>query len=519
MVWIACTNPAQSMPDLRRVHQALARAELVVVQDAYQTPATVAFADVLLPASTWGEKDGTVTNSERRISRVRPAVAPFGLARHDWAIAADFGRRLSARLPGASHQMFEYDCAEQVWNEHRESTRGRDLDITGLSYRLLERQGPQQWPFRSGDTAGAVRLYADGRFETPGGRARFSSAAPAPVAEPTDPQYPLQLTTGRLRDQWHGMSRTGQLASLFSHRPEPALYLHAKDRDDHGLADGDLVRVRSRRGAMTLPVATSDDMRAGTVFIAMHWGPEWVVGRAGEDRMLGVNGLTSAAVDPVSRQPELKHCAVRLETPALPAQLQVFGWVEAGAVTTTRQALLALFDDADFCSCVPFGRDREGLALRVAHRSALDPQRLAHIAQVFGVAQRPLLRYDDPRTGNARHLALDGPVLSFVMLAGDLRPAPWLREYLETGMPVASIGRLLLSPSATAPTPMRERGRVVCNCYDVREPAIRDALAGAPGNVAQRVEAVQRELSCGTRCGSCVPELRRLAASLVDALH
>jgi assimilatory nitrate reductase catalytic subunit len=151
-LWIACTNPAQSMPDQGLVRRALQRAEFVIVQEAFATTATCAYADLLLPATTWGEKTGTVTNSERRISRVRPAVAAPGAARHDWRIAVDCARRMETRLRPGLPSLFPYDTenaaagAEAIWNEHRESTRGRDLDITGLSWDLLEAQGPQHWP-------------------------------------------------------------------------------------------------------------------------------------------------------------------------------------------------------------------------------------------------------------------------------------------------------------------------------------------------------------------------------------
>ncbi|MEQ1657768.1 MAG: molybdopterin-dependent oxidoreductase, partial [Hylemonella sp.] len=182
-LWIACTNPAQSMPDLATVRRALERAEFVVVQEAFATPTTCDYADLLLPASTWGEKDGTVTNSERRISRVRPAVPAPGRARHDWQIAVDFARRLEALGIGPRSGLFSYDSPEAVWNEHRASTRGRDLDITGMSYAMLE-QKPQQWPLPEGATTGKPRLYEDGIFPTEDGRARFANTLYKPVAEP-----------------------------------------------------------------------------------------------------------------------------------------------------------------------------------------------------------------------------------------------------------------------------------------------------------------------------------------------
>ena len=233
-LWIACTNPAQSLPDQRAVRRALDKCEFVVLQDAYAHTATAPYADVLLPASSWGEKEGTVTNSERRISRVRAAVAPPGEARADWRIARDVALRLEARLRPGKTSLFDYATPESVWNEHRETTRGRDLDIGGLSYATLEREGPQQWPYRLGDSAGTARLYTDGQFATSSGRARFAAIEARAPAETTDWHYPYTLTTGRLRDQWHGMSRTGRAASLHDHEPEPRVTMHPEDLASRG---------------------------------------------------------------------------------------------------------------------------------------------------------------------------------------------------------------------------------------------------------------------------------------------
>ncbi|WP_310568484.1 molybdopterin oxidoreductase family protein, partial [Hydrogenophaga sp.] len=244
-LWIACTNPAQSMPDQATVRRALERAEFVVVQEAYASAATCDFADLLLPATTWGEKEGTVTNSERRISRVRAAVPAPGEARHDWRTVVDFAQRLETRLRPGQPTLFPYSDAESIWLEHRESTRGRDLDITGLSWPMLDAQGPQQWPLREGETQGQVRLYADGIFPTADGKARFAALPWQPLAELRDSRYPFSLTTGRLRDQWHGMTRTGTLGRLFGHVAEPAVDMNPQDMDRRGLKDGDLVHVTS----------------------------------------------------------------------------------------------------------------------------------------------------------------------------------------------------------------------------------------------------------------------------------
>ncbi|NTV10943.1 MAG: nitrate reductase, partial [Zoogloea sp.] len=286
-VWIACTNPAQSMPDQTLVHEALKTAEFVVVQEAFAGTETCTYADLLLPASTWGEKDGTVTNSERRISRVRAAVPAPGEARHDWAIAVDFAHRLGERLGRGelARRLFPYATPEAIWNEHRASTRGRDLDITGLSYAILENQGPQQWPFAQGAASGKVRLYEDGVFPTPSGRAKFVAAEYKLTAESTSARYPLHLITGRLRDQWHGMSRTGLVARLWNHEPEPLLHMHPDDLARRNLADGDIVRVRAKRGEVVVKAMAARDLRPGQCFLPMHWGANSMGGG------LGVNAL------------------------------------------------------------------------------------------------------------------------------------------------------------------------------------------------------------------------------------
>ncbi len=271
-LWIACTNPAQSMPDQATVRRALQRAEFVVVQEAFATAATCDFADLLLPATTWGEKEGTVTNSERRISRVRAAVPAAGEARHDWRIAVDVARRLEAQLRPGQPTLFPYDTPESIWNEHRESTRGRDLDITGLSYDMLEQRGPQQWPLSEGEKTGRERLYADGVFPTADGKARFSALPYMPVAEQRESRFPFSLTTGRLRDHWHGMTRTGTIGRLFGHVAEPSVQMNPQDMERRGLTNGELVHVTSKRGSIVLPVQGSRTVHTTQAFIAMHWG-------------------------------------------------------------------------------------------------------------------------------------------------------------------------------------------------------------------------------------------------------
>jgi assimilatory nitrate reductase catalytic subunit len=429
-VWIACTNPVQSMPDANAVRKALARAEFVVVQEAFRDAETCDFADVLLPAASWGEKEGTVTNSERRISRVRAAVPPPGEARPDWQIAVEFARRLSP----AGEKLFSFPNPEQIFNEHRESTRGRDLDITGLSYAVLERDGPQQWPYPEGARSGLTRLYADGVFPTPSGRARFIATDYLPPAEEPDAQYPMRLTTGRLRDQWHSMTRTGLVARLFNHSPEPEVVLSPFDLKKFFLSDRDLVRVTSRRGSMVMKVCTSDDMRPGDAFIAMHWGGRFTGG-------VGTNALTVSAVDPYSRQPELKHAAVCIEPFAA-------GWrgVVAGAATPELQrAAVALLARFDYAALTLVEGPEIVLRLELASAGDPDPEVLVALEKLFG---------QPPETGAAAF------------------------------------------------------ERSICACFNVAESQIRAAVAAGA-----TLAGLQKNLKCGTHCGSCVPELRRFVAN------
>lgn len=433
-VWIACTNPAQSMPDTTAVRNALERAELVVVQEAFRDAETCAYADVLLPASTWAEKEGTVTNSERRITRVRAAVPPPGETRHDWQIACDFAQRFVVPAQ-AGTPFFEYRSPEEIFNEHRETTRGRDLDITGLTYAILERDGPQQWPYPEGATQGHTRLYMNGVFPTPSGRARFVATHYVPPAEEPDAEYPLRLTTGRLRDQWHSMTRTGLVPRLFSHSPEPEILLH---RDSmQGIDDGALVRVASRRSSMVLKARACDDMRPGDAFIAMHWGTRFAA--------QGTNALTLAAIDPYSRQPELKHAAVRVE-PFVSTWRRAF---TASATADLQRAVLRFSARADYAAVTLTETPDPQLRLVLAAASDPPPEALAALGELFGAAADDSAGISD---------------------------------------------------------------RAVCACFGVTESSIRTAVEAGAG-----LAELQRQMKCGTNCGSCLAELRRLVRSACAA--
>jgi assimilatory nitrate reductase catalytic subunit len=520
LLWIACTNPAQSMPDQALVREALERAELVIVQEAYANTETCAYADVLLPASSWGEKEGTITNSERRIMRVRAAVSAPGEARDDWVIAVDFARRLEARLPSAHHRrvgtLFPYSTPEQIFDEHRETTRGRDLDITGLSYALLDRSGPQQWPFPKGVESGQKRLYIDGVFATASGRACFANTAYKAVADAVDARFPFRLNTGRLRDQWHAMSRTGTVAQLFNHTESPRVALNPHDLRRRGLVDGELVQVESRRGSMILPVEASDRMRSGQAFVPMHWGSNFLSGGGAGNHGSGINAVTNGAFDPDSKQPELKHAAVRIERAGLPWQIVAFGFASDGKALPLLDRLRGRMSVFPFASCALIGRERAGVLLHAASEEPLAPELLGALDALFGLDGDPVLRYDDARRGLSRRIRIDEGRVTAVRLAGDTQNAAWLKDWLIREEPAAALGRLLLAPTVVAPAGFATRGRIVCACWNVSQSEIGEFVAALPDvdGVCDTpaIDALQEALKCGTECGSCLPEIRRMVS-------
>jgi len=502
-VWIACTNPAQSMPDASLVREALAKAEFVVLQEAYANTDTAACADLLLPASTWGEKEGTVTNSERRITRVRAAIAPPGAARHDWLIARDFALRLGRELGNAdAPRLFAYATAEDIFNEHRDTTRGRDLDITGMSYAMLETQGPQQWPLREGETVGetrgAVRLYADGRFPTPSGRARFAPTHHKPTAEKTDARFPLHFNTGRMRDHWHGMSRTGRVARLYSHVEEPVLAMNGTDMQKRGLADGDIVCVGSRRGEFVSRVIASDDMRAGQTWLPMHWGSQFM-------NSAGANAVTVSAVDPVSRQPELKHAAVRVDKLELPWELVAMRSVPEADAPTLMAAAQPLLAEFGYATLALFGREQPAVILRAANKVPVAEALLAEIDRIFAFDPATSLSYVDARRGVAKRVMVTDGRVAGVRLTGETAAREWLKDAMAQGLAVEPVRRWVLAPLSVPPAGSTSRGRIVCNCHNVAESEIcAEVERGAD------LPTLQAKLKCGTDCGSCVPELKQL---------
>ena len=436
---------------------------------------------------------------------------------------------------------------EAIWNEHRESTRGRDLDITGMRYALLE-QAPLQWPMKEGETSGKVRLYEDGIFPTPSGKATFVNTVYRPVAEPREARYPFSLNTGRLRDQWHGMSRTGTLGRLFGHVAEPCVQMNAQDMARRQLSEGDLVHVTSRRGSIIVPVQASAEVAFSQAFMAMHWGGDYLGGLSSTGQPLaGVNALCTSAYCPSSGQPELKHAAVKILKAELPWSLLAMAWFDNGDALTAHEQLKPLLAAFPFASCVPFSNntpltsnqpERSGFLFRAAAHGAPGDETLVRLEQIFGlggssVSGADLLRYADRKKGQRRTVRLarthETAELTGFVLAGDTSAQAWITTLLRDELPAQAYGRLLLQPGARPPLAVQSRGTVVCSCLGITDTAIDDHLAqlahgmsnrlneALPSSDDARLASLQHALKCGTGCGSCVPELKRRLRSAPSA--
>ena len=299
ILWIACTNPVVSMPDTDTVEAALRRAELVIVQDAYHPTDTTKFAHVLLPAAQFSEREGVMTNSERRITYLPKMVDPPGEALPDWEIFARFGREMGYLGD------FSYETAADVFAEFVQFTEGRVCDYSTVTHDRLIQEGPLQWPVIDSQNKGQgdTGLYTDLKFPTPNGRAKFFPPKHAMPHEVADETYPLVLTTGRLANQWHTMTRTGKSASLLKGEPKPFIEIHPADAEKYKIERNKMVRIVSRRGVAVVPARITNAIREGTVFMPFHWGRL-------QGYNLSANNLTNDAVDPISQEPELKACAV-----------------------------------------------------------------------------------------------------------------------------------------------------------------------------------------------------------------
>jgi len=300
-VWIVCTNPLVSLPDSRRVEAALKKARFVVVQDISRKSDTLQFADLILPAAGHFEKEGTMTNSDRRISHLSKAVNPPGEALADSEILCMF-----AKAMGFSG--FEFVSPAEIYAEHCALTKGTNIDISGLSYQRLKVEGTFQWPVPDETHPGTPRLFEDHSFYTKSRKAKFFSLEnPENLSEPLTKDFPLILTTGRIRDQWHTMTKTGKVNKLRQHIDKPFLEIHPDDALVRDIKDGDVTIIENTRGSVRVCAKLTTDIKKGVVFLPMHWG------KILEGDQARANNLTSTLVDPISKEPDFKFSSVEVK--------------------------------------------------------------------------------------------------------------------------------------------------------------------------------------------------------------
>jgi len=506
-----------------------------------------------LPAAGWGEKEGTVTNSERRISRQRSFMPAAGESKPDWWIVTQIAQRMGYA------EAFPYTNPAQIFREHArlsgfENSGNRVFDIgawSELSDEEYDALTPTQWPVTQippsakecqggaghdapapgkqippfakggqGGFTGTVRLFCDGKFYTPSGRARMVAVAPRLPAVPTDDEFPLVLNTGRIRDQWHTMTRTGKVPRLNAHSYEPYVQVHSSDAQQ--LQNGGLARLTSRHGTMLARVQVSEDQRPGSVFVPMHWNDVFA-------KAARVDALVAPITDPISGQPESKHTPVRVE-PYQPA------W--QGFVLSRERLDMA---DASYCACTQGAgywrheiagettpddwrgwvqtalqllspaRGKGGMGVEPGDGVDFTPSLALPLQRGGSNAENSCqwLEYRDAAMGRYRAACIQAGRLEAVFFIAPDQRLPereWLASLFGPSVlePADLAGLLAARPPKGAAA---DTGRIVCACFSVGEKTISNAIKNQG---LQSVEAVGQCLKAGTNCGSCVPEIRRL---------
>jgi assimilatory nitrate reductase catalytic subunit len=474
-LWVMATNPAVSLPRAGAVREALKQLDLFVVSENVLSNDTAnAGAHVLLPAAAWGEKDGTVTNSERRILRQRAFLPLPGEARPDWRIVSDAAQRLGFA------EAFGYASPADVFREHAalsafENDGTRDFDIGALvaiSDEDYDTLAPVQWPLRKGDGPAERRFFAEGGFFTPDRKARFIAPERPALKEATSEAYPLRLNTGRIRDQWHTMTRSGLSPRLAAHLPEPFVEVNPADAEAFGLSDGGFAQVATAHGSCILKVIVSENQRPGSLFVPIHWSDQTAsCARVGE--------LVSAQTDPYSGQPEAKA------TPAAiaPVSFELRGFAQTQAPLTlpeetwwARVTSVAGIEYRLATNCGPM------LWHDFAHRSLGHDARLAERLE-----------------GQSYHAAsfVEGEFNGRICLAPANAAVPALTATdAEDGTAFTIAARALV-----------ESEPIVCACFGIGVEAVRSAVQSG---AVRSIDDIGKSLRAGSNCGSCLPELKRM---------
>ncbi|OEZ62048.1 nitrate reductase [Duganella sp. HH105] len=493
-VWVIATNPLVSLPDADQVRRALEKCELVVATDIMQNTDTNAYADVLLPALGWGEKDGTVTNSERRISRQRAFLPAPGEALPDWKILSLFAQRMG-------YGGFDFCGAHGVFDEHARLSgfrnavgdvpRAFDMSgLAGLNQREYDELEPTQWPVRrtaSGELQTEARLFKDNVYAHADGKARFIATATRAPANAVSEDFPLTLNTGRVRDQWHTMTRTGKSATLADHIAESFVDIHPQDALLHGVREGELARVSSEWGAMVARVQHGGGIPRGSVFIPIHWS-----GQTSSDARVGA--LVNPVVDPVSGEPEFKHTPVRIE------QFRV-NW-HGFILSRTEMSL----DSVAHWTRI---QGREFARYELAGRNTIkDFSDWARTLLGVQDLDADWLEYEDRTAGvyRAVHVVNDRiEQCIFLSPRQDMPSRAWLASLFvkQELSEIDRVGLLVGMPVEKG----ADTGPTVCSCFGVGRNTICNAIIEKDLKTVPEVTAC---LKAGGNCGSCVPEIKKI---------
>ena len=492
-LWIMATNPVVSMPDADAVEAAIKACPFVVVSDILKETDTARHAHVLLPSLGWGEKSGTVTNSERRISRQRAFLDAPGEARADWWQLAEVARRMGFA------EAFAHDAPAAIFSEHAalsafENGGSRDFDIgahAGIRRDAYDGLEPFQWPQPAGRARTETRFFADGGFHHADGKARFVAVAPT-ESNRTDADYPFTLNTGRIRDQWHTMTRTGKSARLSSHIAEPFAELHPRDAMEIGVGNAGLVEIESPQGRAVVRALITERQARGSIFAPMHWNDQF----AAKAR---IDTVVPAVTDRFSGQPASKNVAV--------AARRFKALHYAFAVSQAKP----LEPDAAYWA---LARADGGWRLELAFTAPAGPW-ADWCRRTFAVpAGVEPLGYADAQTGDVRLAFFDGARLlaAFfqarepVAVARDWAVAQLKADHADLRRRFALVaGR----PSAGKPDP----GATVCACFGVGV----NQIVAAVREGCHSVEAVGKALNAGTNCGSCRAEIRGIVDGCLAA--
>ncbi|MBE7637505.1 molybdopterin-dependent oxidoreductase [Sneathiella sp. P13V-1] len=487
-IWIMATNPVDSLPEADMIKEALSKCPMVVVSDIMGNTDTMAFADIKLPAAGWGEKDGTVTNSERRISRQKAFLPLPGEAKPDWWIISKVAQKMGFV------KEFAYTSPADIFREHAElsafeNSGRRDFDIGAyhdISDEMYEDLAPFQWPQAKGEQPSTTRFFADGGFYTNDRKANFIPLSPGVPSSPCS--NTLIMNTGRLRDQWHTMTRTGKSARLSAHAAEPIVDITFEDALKRNIHDGDIVKVSSAHGEIICKAKVSQELRAGEVFVPMHWTDEF----ANQAR---VNSLIRAVTDPVSGQPASKFTRVTIS----PLNPTIYGY----AISFSKP----IFIQADYRTTV---RVENGWRTDFALSLQVDnPEKYA--SDLFSLnGDEDKLVYQDGRQQDNRIFIFKANKLIAALF---LSPAPlnlskdWLGQQLgsEIEDPVTRYKLAAGRPGADQP----DKGPIICACFSVGAYEISDAVRSGKCSTVEQIGDV---LKAGTNCGSCKSEIQQIIA-------